>query len=585
MTRTVQILELRQKRCTLRFGVGACEATGSPKCFQTFETCGFRSAFNRDGELRWYFTRPGDPAPRTAAAPDANKIYGPALPILRTVSTNPTRINIGAVRENESPFGMRGEISVSLEDVEFRNQFGDFYASERTVRGSLGRLLLAWLGEAVPQLEMLLYSGKQGQALDEMVVRRYDVINMEPPSGGTWTIEGMDPLARASRKKANFPRATDIRLAAAIDDATTTIAVIGAEADVSDQMGNEFLVRYIRFGSEIVRYTGYSGSAGNWTLSGVTRGALGTVADSHDADDTGQRCGHFQNVRYYEAAYHVLGQHTTLDLDMIDYAGWVFEGGRYLSTLRGTGTYIEPGPAENVLSELMRDGLFYIWWDERAQLVKMIAMRQPNEAPRELTERSNFASARITRKPNQRMTRVTIYYDRGDPTENLEQPANYATMRQRKSGDAELPEYADGTIRDNLHYSRLIRADYNSVLVGASLLQRYIKTPEYIELEIAEKDASVSIGDVVAVTSYEKIDTLGQPVREFWQVIEWEEIEPGFRYRIVGQSFVLFPRASFIMENDAPDFASATDAQKLNACYITENDGTMPDGSVGYVLQ
>jgi hypothetical protein len=39
------------------------------------------------------------------------------------------------------------------------------------------------------------------------------------------------------------------------------------------------------------------------------------------------------------------------------------------------------------------------------------------------------------------------------------------------------------------------------------------------------------------------------------------------------------------MENTAPDFATATDAQKLNACYITENTGLMPDGTTGYVIQ
>jgi len=39
------------------------------------------------------------------------------------------------------------------------------------------------------------------------------------------------------------------------------------------------------------------------------------------------------------------------------------------------------------------------------------------------------------------------------------------------------------------------------------------------------------------------------------------------------------------MENTAPDFATATDAEKENACYITENDGTMPYGTTGYVIQ
>jgi len=90
---------------------------------------------------------------------------------------------------------------------------------------------------------------------------------------------------------------------------------------------------------------------------------------------------------------------------------------------------------------------------------------------------------------------------------------------------------------------------------------------------------------VIFVESYDVLDTLGNPIKEPWQIIEWEEQEPGFSYRIMCQSFILFERPGFIMENTAPDFGDATEAEKENACYITENDGTMPDGSAGYVIQ
>ena len=586
MTRPVQILELRQARCDLRFGVGTCTATGSPKCFQTFHTCGARDVYNTDGQLSWYFTRPGDPAPRTADLPSADEWHGPTIPILRTVKTNPARLNIGAARESEGPYGLRGEVSIALDDFEFRNQFGDFYASERTVRGSLGRLLLAWLGEAVPQLEMFLYTGVEGDALADMTARQYDVTNMDPPSNGQWTISGRDPLDRAGRKKATFPRATDITLATAINSSTTTIDVIGVEADISDAFGNTGATRYIRFGDEIVSYTGYTGTEPDWTLSGVIRGALATVADSHSVDAGGQRVGHYLDSPYWQAAYDVLLNHTTLTSDLFDYAtGWTYEGTTYLSTMIGTGTWTSPTPVEDVTGEMMRDGMFSLWWDERSQLIKMLANRQPTSTPQEITERSNIVASAIQRTPGDRLTRVTINYGRGNPTLSIDEPGNYENVRARIDGTAELPSYADGSIRDQLIYSRMIRSDFNSILVGVLLLQRYVETPQYIDLTLAYKDADVQIGDVLNVTSYDVIDTLGNPLAKPWQVIEWEEVEPGAKYRVLGQSYTLFNRPSFIMANDAPDFATATDAEKINACFITENDGTMPDGSVGYVLQ
>ena len=584
MTKTVQILELRQKRCDLRFGVGTCTATGTPKCFQTYETCGAKGVFNLDGQLSWFFHRHGDPVPTTASA-SADIIAGPSIPILRTVRTNPTRINLGAVREGESPFGLRGTISVTLDDFEFRNQFGDFYASERTVQGSIGRLLLAWLGEAVPQLEIYLYTGEEGQALAAMTVRRYDVTNISPPSGDTWTISGMDPLAKAERKKAQFPPATDLRLQSDIDATTTTISVGGLETDVSTAMGNDGLF-YGRLGSEIIRYTGYSGSAGVWSLTGVVRGALGTTADEHSVDDGLQRVGHYDDILYWQMVNDLLTNHTTIPASLIPYAtDWTSEGNSWLSTLAGTGTFTEPRAVSEVCAEAMRDGMFSIWWDDRAQEIKMLALRQPSQPPETLTERNAIVTSALKRTPDDRRTRVTIYYDRRDPTESLTETRNYRQQRIRIDAEAEGANFADGTVRNLIWYSPLLRTDLNAILVQASFLQRYRTTPEYIELTVAYKDADLNVGDVVYVTSYDVLDTLGNPTTQPWQIIEWEETDPGFSYRVLAQSFVLYERPGFIMENSAPDFATATDAQKLNACYITENTGLMPDGTTGYVIQ
>lgn len=583
--KTVQILELRQKRCSLRFGVSPCTATGSTKCFQTYATCGAKNVFNRDGQLSWYFTRAGDPVTVTASRPSDDEWHGPAIPILQTVKTEPTRINLGAVREGESPFGLRGTVSVTLDDFEFGNQFGDFYASGRTVRGSLGRLLLAWMGEAVPQLEMYLYTGKKGDALGDMTVRRYDVTNISPPSGGSWTVTGLDPLARAERKKAQFPPATDLRLQADIDSSTTAISVSGLEIDVSKAMGNDGFF-YGRLGSEIIRYTGYTGADGVWALSGVTRGALGTQASTHSLDDGLQRVGHYSVIQYWQLVYDLLTNHTTIPASLIPYSTeWQSEGESWLSTLRGTGTFSEPRPVSEICAEAMRDGMFSIWWDERAQQIKMLANRQPTETPVALNERNAIVSSAIKRTPDDRRTRVTIYYDRRDPTDSLTEARNYRQQRIRIDAEAESADYADGTVRNLIWYSPLLRTDLNAILVQASFLQRYRETPRYMELQLAEKDASLSVGDVVSVTSYDEIDTLGNPVTEPWQVIEWEEVEPGFSYRVLVQSFILFERPSFIMENTAPNFAVATEAQKENACYMSQNSGVMPDGSAAYVIQ
>lgn len=586
MTKPVQVVELRYKRCDLRFGVGACTATGTPKCFQTYATCGAKEVFNQNGGLSWYFHRSGDPVPGTAAQPFADFPYPPSIPILQTVKSQPTRINLGAVREGESPFGLRGTISVTLQDFEFKNQFGDFYADERTVQGSLGRLLLAWMGEAVPQIEMYLYTGTSDDAaLTDMTRRRYDVLNITPPSNGTWTITAIDPLARAERKKAQFPPATDLRLQSAINATTTAVTVVGKETDVSTAMGNDGFF-YGRLGSEIIRYTGYTGTGGVWTLTGVRRAVLGSRASNHSLDDGMQRVGHYQNYEYWRLVYDLLVNHTTIPADLIPFStNWTDEGTSYLSTLLGKGTYADPRPVSEIAAEAMRDGMFSIWWDDREQEIRMLANRQPTSEPVLLNERASIVSSSVRHEPDQRRTRVTIYYDRRDPTQSVTDSSNYRKQRIRIDAEAEGANYADNTVRNLIWYSSLIRTEINALIVQSSFLLRYRETPVYLTLELSQKDRNISVGDVVLVESYDVLDTLGQPSVEAWQVIEWEEQEPYFKYRILCQSFILFERPMFIMANDAPDFAAATDEEKKNAGYISKDDGTMPDGSAPYLIQ
>ena len=586
MTQTVEILELRQKRCSLRYGVGACEASGPVKCLQTFPTCDFKAAFNLDGELRWFFHRAGDPVPYTADRPSADQWHGPSIPILESIDTEESRINLGAIREGESPFGLRGTIKIVLSDFEFRNQFGDHYASERTIKGSIGSLLLAWLGDSVPQMELYWYRGVKGQALAEMDQRRFDVINIDPPSGGRWTIDGMDPLHRALRRKAQFPRATDVRLVGDIDASTRDIVVFGREPDVSDHFGNTE-TSYARIGSEIISYEGYTGSDGEWTLSGVQRAALGTEPAEHRDNAGVQRVGHFDRMRYFAIVDYVLRYHTTIDPDLIPFTTqWLPEGLSYRSTLFGTGTFIEPRAVDQVCGFAMRDGLFSLWWDALDQQIKIKALRQPREAPVRLNEAQHLVDVQIIRRPDDRLTRIVTYYDRGNPTIGLDEPTNFETLRIRIDAEAEGPEFADGTIRARTTYSPFVRTDANAVLTQATQLQRYRETPTYISFRVHRKDAALGIGDIVQIESAKYIDRLGNPLVTTWEIIQGpKEIERGAVYEYMAQSFVLFFRPAFIMVNDAPTFADATDAQKINACYISQNDGTMPDGSPAYVIQ
>lgn len=585
MRQPVQIVELVQPRCDLRFGVGDCTATGTPKCVQTWATCKAKTVFNLDGVIRWRFTRPGDPVARLYEADGSDDISTNAYPVLQSVSTRPTRINVGSSRDGESPFGLRATVDVQLADFPLENDPGDFYASERSITGSFAGLLAARIGEAASQMTVYVYNGFAGENLGDMQVSRFDVEAISRPSNGVWTISGVDPLSRASAKRATFPRSTDIRLVTPLTASALAVTVqvsASVEADLSDAFGNAS-VSHLRIGSEILSYDGYTDDGdGLWTLQNVQRGAINTTIAAHAVDAGCQRIGRYEAIAFYDAAKDLLVNHSGFASDLIPTAQWEAEGVAYLATLKATGTVPEPTPVETLIGELSRDGLFSTWWDERGQVIPLLAVRPPVEAPQVLTDRANIMSVDLEKEPDDRITRSVVFYDQVDPTKSLDDYTNYRSQRIRIDGEAETEAYADGSIRERRIYSRWIRTDSNSLLLGATLLFRYRETPEYATITLDGKDRDIAVGDVVDVQTADLVDAFGALQVKRWQVIEIEETSPGHSVRAKLQSYEFVGRFGFWMDEGSPDYDDATDEEKLGGLFWAEDTGLMPGGDEPY---
>src|SRR5690606_4524884 len=104
-----------------------------PLCFQTWGTCGDQDHINTLGSIRWMFCKPG-----AAIMPlyerDGEHIQTNALPLLDSVSTASSEINVGAQRSGVSPLGVGSGGSITLADRPFDDHVGDFYRDLRTNR-------------------------------------------------------------------------------------------------------------------------------------------------------------------------------------------------------------------------------------------------------------------------------------------------------------------------------------------------------------------------------------------------------------------------------------------------------------------
>jgi hypothetical protein len=593
MTReVVEILELRQKRCGLRFGIGACPAVIGPKvpakCLNTYATCPVKAAYDPTGQVRWLFTKPGMPVPRLTDLSDPDDILTNAYPVLRDISfTTKTKMNPGGSRDTESPFGVFGSFTARLTDFTVKDDVADPYAGERNISGSFWGLFRARLGEAYSQLEAYIYRGYRGQDLSTMQVMRYDVQSFDAKVGEC-RIEGRDPTARTAGSKAQFPRASDLQLVAAIDAVTTVIQVGGTEADLSAVFGNVAGRRAIRIGTELIEYTGHTALSGVYTLTGVVRGIGGTVAASHAQDDLCQRAGWYREIPLYLVGQDLMENHAGLN-GLVDAAAWAIEGGRYLPTLRVRETFVtSPVPVQDLMAEIMRDGMFSAWWDAIDGTIPLLAVRPPMGAVPVLSDRAHIIAPGVDvgSNPDDRITRVVIYYNQVNPTTRLDEKTNYRNGRLRVIGGLESPNYADGTVRERAFYSRWISTNAQALLVGASLLRRFGETPKYATAILDAKDRGVRVGDVISLDTYSLVDAWGNKFLENWQVISRDEPIPGHNVQVVLQTSEQAGRFAIIMANDAPDYADATAEERLSGCWLADDlTGLMPNGDDPYLIQ
>lgn len=592
----VTIVELEQPRCALRFGVAPCTAStdDGPRCYNTWETCLDRTNIDYSGKIRWRFVHPRSGVFDVGGDEGDNDIVTDAIPCLANVTNSASELNPGAARDGVSPFGARSMVRVTLRDFPWDDSVGDFYVNDRPQVSNAGFWQKWFARNEFPSgMRLRVFEGYKGEALSEMQQRLYVVEDWSKSSGrAEVTIKGIDPLRLANREKASFPRATDIELIESINETQTTGVQILLRIGFSDMFevfGNTDPVRYIRIGSEILSYTDWTFiDTAQFELTGVVRGVLGTTADSHNAEDGCQRVGHYDNLAAWQVVNDLLVNHTPLPSEFIDLSQWNDEGDTYLSVFTISGTVIEPTPVEDLCGEIMQQTTFYIWWDERKQTIPLRAIR-PQSADANLSDENNIVSdsTRVTRDPDAWFSQLFLYYNPRDPTVNVEDATNYERIRGDIDAEVENLEAA-GRMRQKIIFSRWITSPGQAAQVASRLIGRYRRIPRYLRIDLDAKDRGLEIGDVAIVRTDADVNSEGFQRNQLWQVISYDEIEPGHIVRYDLQEFVFqVERLAEWTVNSEQAYMDypADERDVLNGLWWADSDGKMPDGTDGWVWQ
>lgn len=589
----IQIVELEQPWCALTYGSSPCTAaigtTGERKCFNTRKTCQDPSNYDGSDKIVWRFMKPSGVLPRDMYSAGGGDISTNPIPSLASVTTSPTRINIGGGSDNASPLGNRATVSITLKDHTWDDSVEDKYLAERGYapleRGTFWSKFLArnpyharWL--------VRVYEGYVGESIGSMQSRLYVLNKIDGPSSGGVTLTAKDPLGLADEKRTQFPTTSDITLVSRITiGATAGIEVTCVETELTDAFGNTGTTRYLRIGDEILEYTGYANSGTNeWTLSGVTRAALNTTADAHAANDKCQRVGRYVSLEVWNVAKDLLEEHTKVDSSFINSTQWDEEGGDFLTPFTLTGTVASPTPVSKLLGELTEQCPFYLWWDERAQTIPIRAVRPPmDDGVTQINDTSHIiAGSPVLREdPNQRISRIFLYYRQKDPTKDIEDEGNYDSVRGRIDGDAES-DAEHGEVRLRQIFSRWLDTAAQAIQTTTRTLARFRDSVQTLSVMVDAKDRDIATADVLEVTTSIIVDDTGEEVPSRWQVIAAEEIVPGERVRYDMQRFEFLGRFWIWASESAPDYSAATDAEKDSNAYWADENGDVGDGDFGY---
>jgi len=572
----VTVIEIDQDRCALTFSQGACPATGEP-CWNTRATCKATQAYTLGDPLTLRFSM------RDRAEGFAEYV----IPMVDSVRTSPTRINVGGRRGREKPLGIRAEATVTLSDAPHSDLLVDHYVDQRNYDPLERSTFWAkWLkrNPFYSGRSMRIREGYAGQALADMQTRHYVLDNIEgPDSNGRVTVKAQDVLRLADDDKAQAPRLSNGILALDVEESDTTLEVTRGTLAEYTQYGTNA----IRIGDEVIRYSSITTlGSGNLRFNNLQRGTDGTEPQSHDAEDSVQACLEYIDREPWDIARELLVDYGNVDAAFINDAEWESENDRWLAPYPLRRLLTEPVGVTTLLGELSEQALFYLWWDEFEQQVRFRAVAPTIGLVPVLSERNHLLrdSVKITVRPEQRATEVWVNFLPINATETGNERKHYRRTRTRVDPDASSPQQY-GDRRTYEVFSAWLTLDIQASLLAFFTLSSFRDAPAYLSFALDPKDRDVAVGDEFDIEYRGFVDETGQPERIRYRVISTHEDPPGERIKIEAQrsQFGVDQRFGLWMPDDAPDYTDASDLERSEGFFWANDDGLMPNGDDPYL--
>ena len=584
----IQLVEMDIDYCSLTYGVAPCTAslssTNTNKCFNTYATCQAKAAFTKTTKtLTFVNNRQNLPKGRIA------------YPCLeeRGITAFSSTVNIAGSDPRLGAFGRRGTVSIKLKDFVSDDVGVDKYQTERlsgaaqfsgvgynpVERGTFFTKLKArfpyYAGRSLRVIDGYIDNG----VLVDTQTRYFIITDIAgPDNNGNVEIEGKDVLALADDKKAVAPRPSRGKLGGNVTADvgqifTLTPTGIGSEYPASG---------WATVGSEVVSFTRSSDTI---TLTG--RGLYGTLAAVHNLGDSFQEALNIQAARIDDTIYDLLVNYANVPASFCPLVTeWEPEITKWLSALELDTVITKPTGVSQLIGELAVLGVS-VWWDEVNQKIKLLANHPvQDELITPLSDRNDIKKIEQQDRDEDRLTQVHFYSKQSDPTKSHTDKSNYDQINVLVDSDAESVNAYNDTKFTEV-FCRWLNNGADAVVrtLALRLLKRFNTPPKHYTILLDAKDRDIGLADVIELDSRIVTDETGLPVTALLQVIKTTQKRSGHEIEIVAQSFNYDGKYGVIMENTAPVYGSATDAEKRNgAWFVNGSTLVFPDGASPYLF-
>ncbi len=514
----IQIIEMELNYCANTLGVAPCTAssTGDGKCFNTLETTQDLPNYVDTTKIYSFCTQ---------RSPHPIGLSG-VIPSLISLNITASKI------DPKGGLGQRASGSAVFKDHPHSDIDVDKYVDERTwiafERGTFWTKFRArnpnYQFQALRVLTGYLVNG---EFLAENFQTQHFVINQIDVSNGQTTVTFKDPLTLAMSKKAQAPAPNSGLLNAGITDSGTGALLIPSGVGNLEYETSGFLL----IKSEIMSFTR---AADVLTL---VRGLKGTTAIAHSANDTVQQCLEYSGATRGQLDFIVNDLTTNfanIDTALIPLAAWDAEVDTFLPGLLD-GLIPKPMDVFKVLKELSEAMPFYLWWDEREQLVQLTALKAPpiNADVLDMDENLVKNSVRIVDKPDLRVSTVFINFDIQNRAKKLDDVDNWGQTYVRIDTDS-INKFGSSEVKTIS--SRWISGTNKATALQAAALigRRSSNIPREINFSLEAKDSDIWLGQIKSINYRDMVDFTGIPEDTMFQITSASESE-NFNY--VGLEF------------------------------------------------